>query len=73
MSRLFTALFLILAAPILSGCLIVKTVDVAADVAGATIGAAGDVVEGAVDVVTPDGDDDEDDDGEERERQDEER
>lgn len=69
MSRLLTVLVLMLTAPVLSGCLIVKTVDVAADVTGATIGAAGEVVEGAIDVVTPDGDDDDDDDeGEDEDR-----
>lgn len=52
----FLALALIaVTAPALSGCLVVRTVDVAA---GAVVGAAGDVAEGAVNVVTPGGDDD---------------
>jgi hypothetical protein len=55
----FLALALIaLTAPALSGCLVVRTVDVAAGAAGAVVGAAGDVAEGAVNVVTPGGDDD---------------
>lgn len=62
MSRLLATLALILTAPLLSGCLVVKTVDVAAGAAGAAVGVAGDVAEGAVNVVTPDGDDEEDDD-----------
>jgi len=61
MTRLFALALIALSAPALSGCLVVKTVDVAAGAAGAVIGAAGDVAEGAVDVVTPDGDDDDDD------------
>lgn len=59
MSRLFAFALAALSAPVLSGCLVVKTVDVAAGAAGAVVGAAGEVAEGAVDVVTPGGDDDE--------------
>jgi len=65
--RLQALIALILAAPLLSGCLVVAAVDTAAgvgglaiDATGAVVGAAGDVAEGAVDVVTP-GDDDDDD------------
>ena len=58
MTRLVALALITLTAPALSGCLVIKTVDVAAGAAGAVIGAAGDVAEGAVDVVTPGGDDD---------------
>ena len=58
MPRLAAFAALILSAPLLSGCLVVKTTGA---VAGAAVGAAGEVAEGAVDIVTPDGDDDEDD------------
>lgn len=61
MIRILSALFATLALLALPGCLAVKTVDVVTDVGGAVIGATGEVVEGAVDVVTPDGDDEEDD------------
>ncbi|MCR9130163.1 MAG: hypothetical protein NXI12_11625 [Alphaproteobacteria bacterium] len=60
MTRLVALALITLTAPALSGCLVIKTVDVAAGAAGAVIGAAGDVAEGAVDVVTPGGDDDDD-------------
>ena len=64
MARLAALAVLILSAPLLSGCLAVKATGA---VAGAAVGAAGEVAKGAVDIVTPDGDDDEDeDDGEER-------
>jgi hypothetical protein len=67
MTRLFALLAALLTAPLLSGCLVVKTVEVAAGVTGAAIGAAGAVAGGAIDIVTPDGDDkDEEDDSEER-------
>jgi hypothetical protein len=62
MTRLLPLILAIIAAPLLSGCLVVKTVDVAAGAAGAVVGAAGDVAEGAVNVVTPGGDDEDDDD-----------
>jgi hypothetical protein len=62
MARLAALAALLFSAPLLSGCLVVKTTGA---VAGAAVGAAGEVAEGAVDIVTPDGDDDEDD-GEER-------
>ncbi len=66
--RLPALVALILAVPLLSGCLMVAAVDTAAgvgglaiDAGGAVVGAAGDVAEGAIDVVTPgDGDQDED-------------
>ena len=58
MTRFLAVLLLAASAPLLSGCLVVKTTGA---VAGAAVGAAGEVAEGAVDVVTPDGDDDEDD------------
>lgn len=65
-------LALILAAPLISGCLMVAAVDTAAGVGGlainatgAAVGAAGDVAEGTIDIITPgDGDADEDEDGE---------
>ncbi len=60
MSRILAALLALSLAPLLSGCLVIKTVDVAAGVAGAAVGAAGAVAGGAIDVVTPDGDDDKD-------------
>ena len=78
MSRRFRILLaLILAAPLTSGCLMVAAVDTAAGVGGlainatgAAVGAAGDVAEGAIDIVTPGGDkdeaEDEDGGGEER-------
>ena len=74
-ARLRLALALILAAPLISGCLVVAAVDTAAgvggmaiDATGAVVGAAGEVVEGTVDVITPgDGEDDEDDGQEDRE------
>lgn len=59
MSRILAALLALSLTPLLSGCLVVKTVDVAAGAAGAAVGAAGAVAGGAIDVVTPDGDDDE--------------
>lgn len=40
----------LLAAP---GCIVVSAADLAIDATGAAVGTAGDVVEGAVDVVTP--------------------
>lgn len=60
MRRLYILAACLIAAPALSGCLVVKTVDLAAGAAGAVVGAAGEVAEGAIDVVTPDGDDDDD-------------
>ena len=65
----FTRVMLVfLSLPLLSGCLVTKTVGVAVDVtgaaAGAVIGATGEVVEGTVDVLTPDGDKDDDDESE---------
>ena len=75
-ARLRLALALILAAPLMGGCLVVAAVDTAAGVGGmaigatgAIVGAAGDVVEGTVDVITPGGsdDDDEDDGNDDRE------
>ena len=55
---------ILISLPMLTGCLVTKTVGAAVDVtattAGAVIGATGDVIEGTVDVVTPDGKDDED-------------
>ena len=64
MTRIAALVLFALSAPLLSGCLVVKTTGA---VAGAAVGAAGEVAEGAVDIVTPDGDDDKDeDDGEER-------
>ena len=73
MARRLSALFaLILSAPLLSGCLVVAAVDTAAgvgglaiDATGAVAGAAGDVAEGAIDVVTP-GDNGDDEDNDER-------
>lgn len=69
-ARLRLALALILAAPLMGGCLVVAAVDTAAGVGGmaigatgAVVGAAGDVVEGTVDVITPGGSDDDEDDG----------
>lgn len=64
MPRLCILAALVFTAPLLSGCLVVKT---AGAVTGAAVGAAGEVAEGAVDVVTPDGDDDADEDGDKRE------
>ncbi|MCP2680328.1 hypothetical protein NHF45_12385 [Maricaulaceae bacterium NA33B04] len=71
-ARLRLVLALILAAPVVSGCLVVAAVDTAAGVGGmaigatgAVVGAAGDVVEGTVDVITPGDGSDEEDDGEE--------
>lgn len=68
--RFRLAVLFLLAAPLMSGCLVVAAVDTAAGVGGlaigatgAVVGAAGDVAEGAVDVVTPGGDEDEDEDG----------
>lgn len=58
MPRFFALALIALTAPALSGCLVVRTVDVAAGAAGAVVGAAGDVAEGAVNVVTPGSDDD---------------
>lgn len=58
MNRRFALVLALICAPLLSGCLVLKTVDLAADVTGAAIGAAGNVAEGAIDIVTPDGDDD---------------
>ena len=63
MSRRLILVILVFAAPLLSGCLVARTTGA---VAGAAVGAAGEVAEGAVDIVTPDGDDDED--GEEGDR-----
>lgn len=58
--------WLLAVTPFMSGCLVVTAVDTAADVGGlaidatgAVVGVAGDVAEGAVDIVTPGGDDDE--------------
>ena len=69
MIRVFALLLLVSSTRLVSGCLVVKT---AGAVAGTAVGAAGEVAEGAVNVVTPDGDadgdEDEDQDGEEREK-----
>ncbi|MCP2669316.1 hypothetical protein NHF40_00045 [Maricaulaceae bacterium EIL42A08] len=71
-ARLRLLFALILAAPVVSGCLVVAAVDTAAGIGGmaigatgAVVGAAGDVVEGTVDVITPGSDDDDEDEGEE--------
>ena len=79
LSRLRLALALLIAAPMMSGCLVVAAVDTAAgvgglaiDATGAAVGAAGEVVEGTVDVIIP-GDGDDDDDGREDEQDREER
>lgn len=68
--RFCFAVLLLLAAPLMSGCLVVTAVDTAAGVGGlaigatgAVVGAAGDVAEGTIDVITPGDDDDEEDDG----------
>lgn len=60
MPRILTGLFaglILIAAP---GCIVMTTADIAMDATGAVIGTAGEVVEGAVDVVTPGGKDDHD-------------
>jgi hypothetical protein len=66
--RRLAAVFAALTALItLQGCLAATAVGVAAGAAGATIGMAGNVAEGAVKIVTPGGgDDDDDEDGERR-------
>ncbi|XBQ15077.1 MAG: hypothetical protein ABL308_08895 [Oceanicaulis sp.] len=62
MSRTLAALFAFAALVFTQGCVAVQAVGVAAGVAGATIGVAGDVAEGTAKVLIPgDGDDDEDD------------
>ncbi len=73
LARLRLILAVLIAAPLMSGCLVVAAVDTAAgvgglaiDATGAAVGAAGDVVEGTVDVITP-GDGDDDDEGQDRE------
>lgn len=65
MRRLRPLVFLLLAAPVLNGCLAIGAAGLAADVAIGTVGntveAAVGVTGAAIDLVTP-GDDDEDDD-----------
>lgn len=63
--RLTRVMLLLFSLPLLSGCRVTKTVGAAVDVtgaaAGAVIGTTGAVVEGTVDLLTPDGDKDDDD------------
>lgn len=59
--KVMTGLGLVLSLHLLSGCLVTKTVGAAVEVtgaaAGAAIGVTGEVIEGTVDVITPDGED----------------